>query len=327
MKVSKIFGVVLSLHLGVIAILVVQPGCSTRQPPTKTYQQQETLGSPAQSGIDLIPAVDEVDVGTTIDASFNADIGLGSTDLNDRVEPTRPTINQDNGGMASMDDLNTTVDIAGPSFESYTIQKGDSLWAISRRKNVSLNDIYTANALSEKSVLSIGQEIKIPVEGSTVFIRTQVADTYQPSAFNATTTNYTVGAGDTLTRIAAKFDTTIGAIKAANGMTSDLIRLNSTLVIPVSADMNVAEGNNVTSELQVEPVTKVVVDDESTLPTIVEEEITESTPEPVMLNVVSADATIEEEVTIQESDPNQKADELFETAVEIPIPVVSTSAE
>ena len=325
MKVSKIFGVVLSLHLGVIAVLVVQPGCSTRQPPTKTYQQQETLGSQAQSDLDLIPAVEEVDAGTTIDASFNADIGVGASDLNDRVEPTRPTNNLDNAGMASMDDFNTTVDIAGPSYESYTIQKGDSLWAISRRKNVSLNDIYTANALSEKSVLSIGQEIRIPVEGSTAVIQTQVADMYQPSAFNATTTNYKVVAGDTLTRIATKFDTTVGAIKAANGMASDLIRLNSTLVIPVSAGMNVAEGDNVTAELQAEAVTEAVVDEESTMPTSVEEEVTESTPEPVTLNVVSADATIEEEVTIQESDPNQKADELFEAAVEIP--VVSSPTE
>ena len=317
MKVSKIFGVVLSLHLGVIAVLVVQPGCSTRQPPTKTYQQQETLGSQTQSDLDLIPAV-EVDAGTTIDASFNADIGVGASDLNHRVEPTRPTNNLDYAGMASMDDFNTTVDIAGPSYESYTIQKGDSLWAISRRKNVSLNDIYTANALSEKSVLSIGQEIRIPVEGSTAVIQTQVADMYQPSAFNATTTNYKVVAGDTLTRIATKFDTTVGAIKAANGMASDLIRLNSTLVIPVSAGMNVAEGDNVPAELQAESVTEAVVDQESTMPTSVEE-VTESTPEPVTLNVVSADATIEEEVTIQESDPNQKADELFEAAVEIPV--------
>lgn len=325
MKISKIFGVVLSLHLGVVAILVVQSGCSTRQPPTKTYQQQETLGTQEQSNLDLIPATDEILDDTTIDASFNADMDVGASDSNGRVEPTRPTNNVDNESISSIDDLNTTIDIAGPSYESYTIQKGDSLWAISRRKNVSLNDIYTANALSEKSVLSIGQEIKIPVEGSTAVIQTQVADIYQPSAFNANITNYTVVAGDTLTRIAKKFDTTVGAIKAANDMTSDLIRLNSTLVIPVSADMNVAEGNNVTAELQAELVNEAVVDDESNLPSSVEKEITESTPEPVTLNVVSADATVEEEVTIQESDPNQKADELFETAVEIP--VVSSPAE
>ena len=325
MKVSKIFGVVLSLHLGVVAILVVQSGCSTRQPPTKTYQQQETLGTQEQSNLDLIPAADETLDDTTIDASFNADIDFGASDLNGRVEPTRPTNNVDDESISSMDDLNTTIDIAGPSYELYTIQKGDSLWAISRRKNVSLNDIYTANALSEKSVLSIGQEIRIPVEGSTAVIQTQVADTYQPSAFNTNITNYTVGTGDTLTRIAKKFDTTVGAIKAANDMTSDLIRLNSTLVIPVSADMNFAEVNNVTVGLQAEPVTEVVVDGESNLPSNDGEEITESTPEPVTLNVVSADATIEEEVIIQESDPNQKADELFENAVEIP--VVSSPAE
>ena len=327
MKVSKIFGVVLSLHLCVIAVIIIQSGCSTRQPPTKTYLQQETFDSQQQSDLDLVPSRDSVDADSTIDASFNADIDVDTSDTNSRVEPTRPSNNVDgeNEEITSIADVNTIIDVAGPSYELYTIQKGDNLWAISRRKNVSLNDIYAANDLSEKSVLSIGQEIRIPVEGSTEVIQAQVADTYQPTAFNVATTNYKVSSGDTLTRIAKKFDTTVGAIKAANDMNSDLIRLNSTLVIPVSADMNVAEGNNVTAGLQAVVVTEAVVDDESNLHSNDEGEITESTPEPVALNVVSGDAITEEEVTIHESDENQIADELFENAVEIP--VVSSPTE
>jgi len=44
MKVSKVFGCVIGLHLGVIAMLLVQPGCQTKQPPTRTYSQERTSG-------------------------------------------------------------------------------------------------------------------------------------------------------------------------------------------------------------------------------------------------------------------------------------------
>ena len=327
MKVSKIFGVVLSLHLCVIAVIIIQSGCSTRQPPTKTYLQQETFYSQQLSDLDLVPSRDPVDADSTIDASFNADIDVDTSDTNSRVEPTRPSNNVDgeNEEITSIADVNTIIDVAGPSYELYTIQKGDNLWAISRRMNVSLNDIYNANDLSEKSVLSIGQEIRIPVEGSTEVIQAQVADTYQPTAFNVATTNYKVSSGDTLTRIAKKFDTTVGAIKAANNMASDLILLNSTLVIPVSSDISVVEESSESIGLESDPVSEVVVDEETVSSSNVEEEITVPTPDPVMLNVVSADATIEEESVIQEADTNEKADALFETAVEIP--VVSSPVE
>ena len=304
MKVSKIFGVVLSLHLCVIAVIIIQSGCSTRQPPTKTYLQQETFDSQQQSDLDLVPSRDSVDADSTIDASNNADIDFDTSDTNSRVEPTRPSSNVDgeNEEITSIADVNTIIDVAGPSYELYTIQKGDNLWAISRRKNVSLNDIYAANDLSEKSVLSIGQEIRIPVEGSTEVIQAQVADTYQPTAFNVATTNYKVSSGDTLTRIA-----------------SELILLISTLVIPVSSDISVVEESSESIGLKSDPVSEVVVDEETVSSSNVEEEITVPTQDPVMLNVVSADATIEEESVIQEADTNEKADALFETAVEIPV--------
>jgi hypothetical protein len=43
---------------------------------------------------------------------------------------------------------------------------------------------------------------------------------------------YTVVQGDTLSGIAARFGTTVGAIKSANGLTSDLIYVGQVLVIP-----------------------------------------------------------------------------------------------
>ena len=48
----------------------------------------------------------------------------------------------------------------------------------------------------------------------------------------ATTTKYVVVAGDNLTKIAAKFGVTVSALKAANGLTSDIVKLGQALVIP-----------------------------------------------------------------------------------------------
>jgi LysM repeat protein len=55
----------------------------------------------------------------------------------------------------------------------------------------------------------------------------------KPSASpSAGTKTYKVVAGDTLTKIAAKFGTTIAAIKALNGLTSDVAQLGRVLLIP-----------------------------------------------------------------------------------------------
>ena len=128
----------------------------------------------------------------------------------------------------------STIDVTGPSFQGYTVKKGDSLWAISRRYNVSLNELYAANDLNENSVLKIDQQIQIPVEGGTATVTTVAADAYQPSDYNMATETYTVKGGDNLSKIAVKYNTSVRALKAANNKTSDLIRVGEKLMIPVA---------------------------------------------------------------------------------------------
>lgn len=239
MKISKVFGFVLCLHLGVIAVLIVQPGCGTTQPPTQTYQQNRTSGSSTglttpKSAEGLIPATR---VDSSIDPAFNAGYDASS---DGRYAPNRPqTEYVEFEEMTPQlepivsESAAPTVDIAGPSFESYTIKKGDSLWAISKRYNVSINELYAANGLNKNSVLSIGQQIQIPVEGGTATVTAETADTYQPSGYNMATESYTVKGGDNLSKIAVKYNTSVSAIKAANNKTSDMIRVGEKLIIPV----------------------------------------------------------------------------------------------
>ncbi|MEN8660926.1 MAG: LysM peptidoglycan-binding domain-containing protein [Lentimonas sp.] len=240
MKVSKIFGFVLCLHLGIITVLIVQPGCRTTQPPTQTYKYADVSSvrsnvEGATSTSDGLIEATRLDEGSTLDAAFNAGIegdNYGSTPEFaefDNVTPIDPIISQGD----SSNEAGPSVDISGPSFETYTVKKGDSLWAISKRQNVSLSELYVANGLNKNSVLSIGQQIQIPAEGSSATVSTLTADAYQPTSFNTGSESYTVKRGDTLSKIASQYGTTVGAIKASNGKTSDMIRVGEKLVIPV----------------------------------------------------------------------------------------------
>ena len=225
MKVSKIFGCVIGLHLGVIAMLLVQPGCRTKQPPTRTYSQERTSGG-------LIEAIGQRS-GSGLDSVFNAGFNDGRStsednDFSEFDEVTPIT------AISPLSEEVQTVPVAGPSFETYTVQKGDNLWTIARRSNVPLNELYTANGLDMNSILRIGQQLQIPVEGGNAIVNAPSADTYQPSSFNQGSTEYTVKRGDSLSKIANQFDTSVRAIKAANGLSSDLIRVNDKLVVPVS---------------------------------------------------------------------------------------------
>ncbi|CAA6692922.1 MULTISPECIES: LysM peptidoglycan-binding domain-containing protein [unclassified Lentimonas] len=248
MKISKVFGCVLCLHLGVIAVLIGVPGCGTTQPPTQTYQQNRTTTSSqnyqqprstnltvSKSKEGLIPATRE---GGAIDPAFNAGFDASS---DGRYAPNRPETE-----FVEFDEVTPqlepivsesvvpTVEVAGSSFDTYTVKKGDSLWAISKSQNVSLNELYAANGLNKNSVLKIGQQIQIPVEGSTATVSAVTADAYQPSNYNMATETYTVKGGDNLSNIAAKYNTSVSAIKASNNKSSDMIRVGEQLVIPVS---------------------------------------------------------------------------------------------
>lgn len=244
MKISKVFGFVLCLHLGVITVLIVQPGCVSTQPPTETYQQNRTTQSPSRTtGLTTPKTTEGLIPATRVDSSFDPAFNAGyDASSEGRYAPTRPDVEfsefeEVTPQLAPIvsETVAPTVAVAGPSFESYTVKKGDNLWAISKRYNVSLNDLYAANGLNKNSVLKIGQQIQIPVEGGTATVKTETADAYQPSNYNMATENYTVKGGDNLSKIAVKYNTSVSAIKAANNKTTDMIRVGEKLIIPVGA--------------------------------------------------------------------------------------------
>ncbi|MBQ5498866.1 MAG: LysM peptidoglycan-binding domain-containing protein [Treponema sp.] len=45
----------------------------------------------------------------------------------------------------------------------YTVKEGDSLWGISRRYGITVEDLCSVNEISEKKVLSIGKKLIVPI--------------------------------------------------------------------------------------------------------------------------------------------------------------------
>ena len=102
---------------------------------------------------------------------------------------------------------------------TYTVQKGDSLYAIANKYNTTVDALKKANNLTS-NILSIGQVLKIPTA-----LETETGITY------------TVKSGDSLYSIARKYNTTVDAIKSLNNLSSNLLSIGQVLKIPTGASL------------------------------------------------------------------------------------------
>lgn len=107
---------------------------------------------------------------------------------------------------------------------SYVVQKGDNLSRIATRFNVTVDAIVRANHLKDPNAIQVGQTLIIP-DG-------------QPSAAPAAggaATSYTVRSGDSVARIARKFNISMEELIRANNLTSTVLQIGQVLVIPGAA--------------------------------------------------------------------------------------------
>ncbi|MDU0315170.1 LysM peptidoglycan-binding domain-containing protein [Phycicoccus sp. M110.8] len=95
---------------------------------------------------------------------------------------------------------------------TYVVRSGDTLSGIAARKGVSLAALLKANHLSTRSVIHIGQKVRIPGAGA--------ASTARPAASAPTTATYTVRSGDTLSAIAARTKTPLGTLYKLNRLSA-----------------------------------------------------------------------------------------------------------
>ena len=106
-----------------------------------------------------------------------------------------------------------SISVSPEVSDTYIVQKGDSLWSIANKFNMTVSELKNLNNLTN-NLLSIGQVLKI-----------------KDSSNNGKTT-YAVQKGDSLWVIANKYGITTEELKSYNNLTSNLLSIGQVLKIP-----------------------------------------------------------------------------------------------
>lgn len=112
--------------------------------------------------------------------------------------------------------------------EAYTVEKGDTLYGISKRFGVSVDKICSTNGMDKNSVLKIGQVLDIPTEQNPGTVSTApVAE----KKFEI----YTVKKGDTLFRIALGYNLTVDTVANYNSIDGNMaLKVGQEIKIPLT---------------------------------------------------------------------------------------------
>lgn len=120
---------------------------------------------------------------------------------------------------------------------TYVVQSGDTLASIASKLKTTVSSLVASNSIANANRIYVGQTLAIP-SGS--------------SGGAGDASYYTVVAGDTLASIAARLNTTVAAIAAANGITNtNVVYVGTRLVIgevvsPEAAPGSVGTGSRYT---------------------------------------------------------------------------------
>jgi LysM repeat protein len=108
---------------------------------------------------------------------------------------------------------------SGPT-TTYVVQRGDTLGVIAARHGTTVNELARLNGLMNPNLIYVGQVLKVPGSGATPTPSSGVCI-------------YWVKAGDTLTKIALQYRTTVWALAIANNLANpSFIWVGQELIIP-----------------------------------------------------------------------------------------------
>ncbi len=101
---------------------------------------------------------------------------------------------------------------------TYVVKKGDTLYSISKKFNLSVDELKMINNLTSNNI-SIGEVLKVSNDSNNNV--------------------YMVKKGDTLYGISKMFNTSIDELKKLNNLESDILSIGSSLLIPIMGEGNI----------------------------------------------------------------------------------------
>ena len=119
-----------------------------------------------------------------------------------------------------------------PNYINYIVQKGDTIYSIARKNNISIDTLRKDNALST-DILQIGQIIRIRLsDGQTIEVEECYGEDYQIPSNIKDYINYTVKKGDNLYNIAKAYNTSVSEISKINNLKNSSLSIGQQLKIP-----------------------------------------------------------------------------------------------
>lgn len=131
---------------------------------------------------------------------------------------------------------------------TYKVEKGDTLYSISRKYQITVAELRTANNLSENDVIKAGQKLIIPdADIGTAAALSQTKSTASSAPAGKTTT-ITVQKGDTLYGIARKNGMTVADLMALNNLDSSaVIKVGQKLKVNAAAETKTVTSTTTTA--------------------------------------------------------------------------------
>lgn len=240
MKILKIFGVVVGIHVAALLLIFASPGCSSTNKaapsPADTVVKTDdapapVTSSPSVSAPMAAPAGEVspvVSVPNTIDPNSVAGPVV-------RFSPTRPGT-----PAAAALEAQPVADVVPAS--TYTAGKGDSLWTIAKKNHITVSELASANNIKAGATVRLGQKLIIPGKSGGVGPKATVEAPVKtppppaattPARASGETAKHVVKSGETLGAIAHKYGVKVGDVATANNITDPKkIRPGMELTIP-----------------------------------------------------------------------------------------------
>lgn len=219
MKLIHVTGLVIAVHAAVFVVIFATPGCrSTGRPKPTPEDTAPASVTPVVDTLKPLPASNEGDLAATAVTPVVpvADSGAAPSAPADgtiRFAPSRPA------PAPLVEAAPAPVPTA-----THTVVKGDNLWSIARKYGITIDELAAANQLAKTASLRLGQTLSVPAKAAA------------PAAAAGEAANtYAVVSGDTLGSIARKHGTTATALRTANNLKGDALRIGQKLVIPGNA--------------------------------------------------------------------------------------------
>jgi LysM repeat protein len=216
MKILKIFGVVVGIHVLALILIFADPGCSVgKSQPAATDNGAPPAAAP------ITPAPSE----SAPPISFSTgSAGAGSA----LYAPTRP-------GTPAATALEAQPVAGVTPAAAYVVANGDSLWSIAKRNHLKVSDLATANNLRSGSMLHPGQRLIIPGKPLPEASESGTPPAAGPARSRASgdAVHYVVKPGESLRAIAHRYHVKLSDIAAANSISDPkTIHPGQELIIP-----------------------------------------------------------------------------------------------